>query len=129
MADRSVCSGCVQDVVGLLRLGYGYERVQPLHEAFHEREHAVHYSVDGSRSHLETSDYWPTQEGGEGMPELNITANGYQVKCNVTVLDRRVALSLFGIMRAFEASVIRTGGNGSKREKLLDVKSKKLPGP
>jgi len=115
--------------MGLLRFGYWYEWVQPIHEALYEREHAVYYSVDRSRSHLETSEYWPTQEGGEGMPELNITAKGYQVKCNVTVPDRRVALSLFGIMRAFEASIIRASGNGNKREKILDVKSKELPGP
>lgn len=50
------------------------------------------------------------------MPELLITADGYHIKCNVTVKDRRVALSLFGILRAFETSVVRAQGNGKRTE-------------
>lgn len=53
------------------------------------------------------------------MPELLITADGYRIKCNVTVKDRRVAFSLFGILRAFETSVVRAQGNDKKGNKIL----------
>lgn len=58
------------------------------------------------------------------MPKLIVTATGYEVRGTIATTDRKVALSLFGILQAFETSVTKVEGNGHKNRDLLVEKGR-----
>lgn len=53
-------------------------------------------------------------EGGVGRGALTTKDKRYRVKCNLVFDNPKVALALRGIIRAFEASVVNTNGNGTR---------------
>jgi hypothetical protein len=54
--------------------------------------------------------------GGEGKVVFSQTGNGYRVRSDVPVPNRRVGLALVRIIEAFITSVYRVDGRKSGRE-------------